>query len=188
MTKKLHDTALILELSRGGMTDEAIAAQVGLTRSAVSYRLRRLGVKLGRRTTDEQRFWRFVEKTASCWEWRGARNPEGYGQFHRRNKQVRAHRFAYELLVGPIPEGLVIDHLCRNHGCVNPAHLEAVTVHENMVRGEGPAADNETRSHCTNGHEFTTENTYSWKGYRHCRACARERARRDYHASKNDRV
>jgi hypothetical protein len=84
----------------------------------------------------EQRFWGHVHKTDLCWIWTAHRNPLGYGQFRPKGKQtVRAHRFAYELLLGPIPEGMTLDHLCRNTRCVNPDHLEPVTAIENYRRG-----------------------------------------------------
>jgi hypothetical protein len=71
-----------------------------------------------------------------CWEWTGAKDRDGYGTMHHRNRPYRAHRFAYEQFVGPIPDGLVIDHLCTNRGCVNPEHLEPVTNAVNIKRGE----------------------------------------------------
>lgn len=129
---------------------------------------------------EHDRFWSKVEKTSGCWEWRGGRKPEGYGVFStggRAGGMVRAHRAAYWLLVGPIPEGLFLDHLCRNPGCVNPAHLEPVTHAENVARGD--AGQHQARkTHCKHGHEFTPANTI-WRGHlRQCRACNNERNRR----------
>ena len=105
----------------------------------------------------------------------------GYGCFNDGTRLTGAHRFAYELLVGPIPSDLHIDHLCRNPSCVNAAggHLEPVTQRENTLRGTGPAAVNATLTHCKNGHEFTEENTYiktgrNGKKMRECRACRRK--------------
>lgn len=88
--------------------------------------------------TREERFFQFCTPGDGCWEWTGARQPDGrydYGMFWDGTRAVRAHRFAYELLVGPIPVGLELDHLCRNPPCVNPAHLEPVTHAENIRRG-----------------------------------------------------
>lgn len=84
------------------------------------------------------RFWRKVEQTDTCWLWRGAVGSGGrvgYGVFHAYGRKVMAHRFAYELCAGPIPDGLVIDHRCGVTLCVNPAHLEPVTVNVNGRRG-----------------------------------------------------
>ena len=84
--------------------------------------------------TLEERFWFKVNKTDTCWLWTGALRGDGYGKFHVKRKWVYAHRFAYELLVGPIPDGLELDHLCRIRNCVRPSHLEPVTHQENMQR------------------------------------------------------
>src|SRR5437870_177242 len=75
----------------------------------------------------ETRFWSKVKKTSSCWEWMAAKYPAGYGKFQMGDKNIQAHRIAYEMLRGPIPDGKCIDHLCRNRGCVNPDHMELVT-------------------------------------------------------------
>lgn len=117
-----------------------------------------------------ERFWTQVDQSNpdGCWPYMGYRLPNGYGQYG----SVGAHRLAYQLHIGPIPAGLVVDHLCRNKVCVNPAHLEAVTQQENVRRALGSA----TRTHCTNGHELTDENSYirkdrpETKGCRTCRA------------------
>ena len=114
-----------------------------------------------------------------CWEWQRARSAAGYGVLRIKQKNHYAHRLMYEKLVGPIPDGLTIDHLCRNRGCLNPAHLEVVTGGENTLRGDGPTARHARQTHCVHGHEFTPENTrISRRGNRVCRTCHRERERK----------
>ena len=101
--------------------------------------------------TVEERFWEKVNKSApnGCWEWTAGLFATGYGGFQYGGRPVAAHRWAYEALVGPIPEGLELDHLCRNRKCVNPAHMEPVTHKENTLRGEGPTAQNAKKQACT---------------------------------------
>lgn len=116
---------------------------------------------------------RFVEKTrldGDCIIWTAYRNEHGYGKFRWNGKSQRAHRVAYEAEVGPIPDGLVLDHLCRTPSCVNPQHLEPVTVQENFRRGLRIHA---LKTHCPRGHEYTEANTYRGRGSakRECRAC-----------------
>lgn len=115
---------------------------------------------------------------SGCWEWQGAKAGAGYGVLLRDRRMAYTHRVAYELFVGPIGDGLHIDHLCRNRICCNPDHLEPVTVRENNLRGEGLAAQESQRTHCPRGHEYTPENTrISKHNERNCRACGREKAR-----------
>lgn len=106
-----------------------------------------------------ERFWSFVDKSGDCWIWLGARN-KNYGRFNiDQATPVWAHRFSYELLIGPIPSGLHLDHLCRNPPCVNPSHLEPVTVAQNLERsGMAPATVNSRKTHCPNGHEYAGDN------------------------------
>jgi hypothetical protein len=132
--------------------------------------------------TVADRFWPKVQKTpGGCWLWTASLcKGTGYGQFReggRGSRMRTAHRVAYELLVGPVPAGLQLDHLCRVRRCVNPAHLEPVTNRENQLRGAGFPARNAAKTHCAHGHEYTPENTYLHPstGHRRCRACARER-------------
>lgn len=121
-------------------------------------------------------FWARVDKSGpgGCWLWIGSHHPKGYGKVRAFGQSKLVHRFAYEVLVGPIPAGMTLDHLCRIRHCVNPAHLEPVTNRENILRGEAPPAVNATKTHCGNGHPFNAANTYiTPHGYRHCRACNR---------------
>lgn len=109
-----------------------------------------------------------------CWMWTASTNALGYGKFGIRGGWKPSHRVSYELHVGPVPDGLELDHLCRNPRCVNPDHLEPVTHAENVRRGD--ARNNgqryrERRTHCARGHALTAENEYRWRGLRMCRAC-----------------
>jgi hypothetical protein len=125
----------------------------------------------------EERLWGRVDKTADggCWVWTGALNAAGYGAIGKDNKVLRVHRVTYELLVGPIPEGLQLDHLCRNRACCNPEHLEPVTNRTNWLRGQNPTAVFLRDGICKRGHEVTPENTYKRKnGGLLCRLCVLE--------------
>lgn len=143
-------------------------------------------------TPAEARFWAKVEKNGptpstyrhrgTCWQWTAGTISTGYGMFHpTKSTQVLSHRYAYEQVKGPIPDGLVIDHLCRNRLCVNPAHLEAVTLAVNTRRGLSVSTFNALKTDCPASHPYSPENTYvSPKGSRICRACARERDRKPH--------
>lgn len=130
----------------------------------------------------EVRFWRYVNKTDGCWLWTGSKAGQ-YGGFWisgQGTERVRAyaHRYSYELHVGPIPNGLMINHLCEVKLCVRPDHLEAVTARENMLYGNHPAARRAAQTHCVHGHPFDETNTYLIPtGGRRCRTCNRLQAR-----------
>lgn len=141
----------------------------------------------------EERFWEkvsFGHGPGACWMWVGGIQSDGYGTFfvrleERRRVQARAHRFSYELNVGPIPKGLGLDHLCRNRECVNPAHLEPVTQRENVLRGEGTPAKNAKKTHCIRGHPLSGDNVYNHPdGSRRCRECIIKRGRENYKRKK----
>ena len=136
-------------------------------------------------TTEERQhlelfFWRRVEKSESCWIWKGSiLKSGGYGliktTYRMRPLVIRAHRFSYLLFNGPIPIGLVLDHLCRNTRCVRPDHLEAVSAIENVMRGQSPWAKEARQTHCKRGHPLMGDNLYSDSdGSRGCRACRKD--------------
>lgn len=135
--------------------------------------------------TAADRFWSMVSKDTegSCWNWTGATRGEGYGTISIGGTKAMAHRFSYELHVGPIPKGLQIDHICRNRACVNPAHLEPVTQAVNVLRGVGIAAQHARRSTCIRGHSYAPPNGFiTPEGHRGCRAC--QKIRREKHRGK----
>lgn len=111
----------------------------------------------------------FVVCESGCWEWIGARTPLGYG---RVGTLDYAHRKYYERAHGAIPDGMDLDHLCRNPSCVRPDHLEPVTRGENLRRGATLVAINTKKTHCPKGHPYSPDNTYRRaNGNRHCRTC-----------------
>lgn len=146
--------------------------------------------------TTSEAFWAKVDKTApgGCWVWTGTKWG-GYGKTWTDaspRKRIFSHVRAYQMLVGPVPEGMDLDHLCRNRACCNPAHLEPVTHHENVLRGYGLGGTNARKTHCAKGHEYTPENTIveTWRtGHptRICRECRRQWVR-DWYTRKHVRV
>jgi hypothetical protein len=122
-------------------------------------------------------FVRFAAKVRrqenGCWHFVSAKDKDGYSIFRFGDYSTgRAHRFAFEAFRFPIPEGLELDHLCRNTGCVNPFHLEAVTTRVNILRGSAPPAQNAKQTTCINGHQFS--HVDKW-GRRRCKICVRSR-------------
>jgi hypothetical protein len=121
-----------------------------------------------------ERFWEKVKKTDSCWLWEGYIAPTGYGQFSGKwFSSLFAHRIAYEITNGPIPEKLQIDHLCHNRSCVRPDHLQIITSKHHNARHAS------FRTHCPHGHEYDLLNTrYDKNGWRECRICDKIRSQR----------
>lgn len=115
-----------------------------------------------------------------CWIWQG-KMQDGYGLTGLGGKLKYAHRWVYIKIMGEVPEGKVLDHLCRTRNCVNPFHLEPVTIGENVMRGDTIGARNVKKTHCPNGHPYDDTHTYwrkdrNGKG-RHCRTCVNEKRR-----------
>jgi hypothetical protein len=138
-----------------------------------------------RPTPVQHRFWGKVDTAGDCWNWMADRHKRGYGLFHvgrfggKRRVSV-AHRVAWEMLVGPIPSGLVLDHLCRNTSCVNPDHLEPVSQRENVLRG-AVTAPRTRRTTCAKGlHSMSDALVDPRTGWRECRPCALASARERY--------
>lgn len=133
------------------------------------------------REPDLDRFERLTEPMPTgCLVWQGKRDKQGYGRMYAYGtNSYLAHRFAYEQFIGPIPEGMQVDHLCRNQSCVNPEHLEAVTPLVNTHRSILARGLTIPVSHCVRGHAFDEANTrYNKRGDRACRACDRENQKR----------
>jgi hypothetical protein len=157
-----QDATALVTLSRPRHADRSRAPLPNFNRIQFSHK-------------DLIRFWRNVQQAASpqCWLWIGRKNTKGYGIFrvYGPTQNIPAHRFAWTAVRGEIPNGLTIDHLCRNPGCVNPDHLEPVTMRENTLRGVSVVAECARKTHCKRGHELTPENMRSGVGGRQCRVC-----------------
>jgi HNH endonuclease len=117
-----------------------------------------------------------VRADAECWPYLGALTTKGYGQFYFDGRRHQAHRVAYERANGAIPDGLQLDHLCRNRRCCNPSHLEPVTPLENVRRSP---VHNGARTHCPQGHPYTGDNVRQYRGGRYCRTCIKNQSAKD---------
>jgi hypothetical protein len=126
-----------------------------------------------------RRLLNYVVDANGCHVWQGACNKAGYGQIKINGKQVGVHIVSYEFYVGPVPDGLTIDHTCENHPCMNPVHLEPVTLQVNILRTSTTmAAINAAKTHCPRNHPYSGDNLmHNKKGGRLCRICELERQR-----------
>jgi hypothetical protein len=143
-----------------------------------------------------EKFWKFVNQDgpvsviggleSKCWVWTGYLNPDGYGMVDVRNNGLgivvtTAHRIGFLVLRGSLPPApLELDHLCRNRACVNPCHLEVVTMKVNILRGESPFAINARKTECKHGHLLSENNVYMFRGSRNCKACRLRNSRESH--------
>jgi hypothetical protein len=132
----------------------------------------------GKRTVIGRFLSKVTKKENGCWIWGGSIDRMGYGRFSVQRRDFKAHRFAFEYWRKPIPEGLCLDHLCRQPLCVNPEHLDPVTQRINLLRGNTFQARNLAKTHCPKGHPYDSQNTFvKQDGSRMCRECGRIRVR-----------
>lgn len=147
---------------------------------------------VGHLGSETERFWKKVKiEENGCWVWQAQVAPDGYGKFSLaastgRKGSVGAHVWSYEHCIGPVPEKLQLDHLCRNRACVNPLHLEPVTGKMNKLRGVSFSAINAQKTACDKGHPFTPENTAFYKGKRICKTCKAAHYKNWYDRKKAD--
>ena len=147
-----------------------------------------------------ERLWRRVDKNgplalelgSNCWLWLGCKNNGGYGQIiGKKNKRpfaYKVHRIAYEIVKGPIPSNLTLDHLCRVRHCVNPDHLEVVSLVENVMRGNGVGVKNSHKTHCPKGHPLVEGNVYMHlDGGKQCKICTKAAAVKNSNKPKEHR-
>ncbi len=119
-----------------------------------------------------------ISDVDDCWNWTATKSKRGYGYANVDGRSYRAHRLSYMIFVGEIPDGLVLDHICNNPSCVNPAHLEAKTQRANILRGTSPTASNHRKQTCKRGHPLDSTNLMQRAdGNRNCLICQTERAR-----------
>lgn len=167
----------------------AQSAYVGKTARGRTYSRRPIEERLAERINFLGPVPSHAPHLGSCWVWTGGLSKAGYATLlgEESRKSELAHRVSYELHFGGIPDGLVLDHMCRNRSCCNPTHLRAVTHRDNILCGTGASARQAVKTHCSKGHAFSAENTVMGRptkmnpyGFRKCRECIREHGRKRY--------
>jgi len=153
----------------------AVANAQGYARITLRRDGHKSSVSVHRLVAEALWFYAHVDKTNDCWLWTGSKYPNGYGRFNSGYEVHLAHRWSYEHSLGEVPDGAVLDHLCRVRHCVRPDHLEPVTQQENLLRGEGVAAKNAAKSTCPNGHPYDSKRGHA----RACSICDAERRKSD---------
>lgn len=156
---------------RAGQCRACVKAQRRATRERVREEFRS-GIPVG---INAERFWGKVNRSGDCWLWTSEITASGYGRFSFRGAHLRAHRVAYVLSGRSIPDGFQVDHLCRTRACVRPEHLEAVTQHTNIMRGEGETAKNARKARCVREHDPIHWITRPGSRWRRCSECERLR-------------
>lgn len=135
--------------------------------------------------SSQDRLWSNIDvvDVDDCWVWKGATTVKEYGRLRVGGRKKLAYQYAYELVCGPVPDGLELDHLCRNRACCNPFHLEPTTHQENVLRGVAGLTNNHQtkKTHCPSGHPYSDTNTRKQDGQRRCIVCRREQGRSIYH-------
>lgn len=155
-----------------------LATSEGVTQEVLAPMRKHFTLSLN--TSEEtNRFWSKVDRSGSCWEWTSLCHKTGYGRFKLRGRMAVAHRIAYVNTVGEIDEGMELHHLCGNRRCVNPRHLQPLS--KSAHAKIGPLAQDESEKDCCpQGHPYSSENTYVWRGSRFCRECRRRSKRQAY--------
>lgn len=126
-----------------------------------------------------------IDPKTGCHLWTGGRSTSGYGRVSINRRMVSVHRVRYEREIGPVPEGMDLDHfVCENRGCCNPQHVRPATRRENLLRGRGVVAENASKTHCPQGHPLSGPNLIVRRGWRECRTCKRARDRARYTRTK----
>jgi hypothetical protein len=152
----------------------------------VNHQRRKLNMGRAKKPIEARLRQKVMVDAKGCWQWTGSKNNCGYGRVSYLRENRLAHRVSYVTFKGEIPNGMTIDHLCRNRACINPDHLEAVPIGVNVLRGDGPSARHARKTHCPAGHPYSGENLYLYGTTRQCVTCSKNRAMMAYNKKKKE--